>query len=302
LASKVLPKIETLMFSKLKISICICAYNEDRIIGQTLKALLEQRLAFVEISEIIVVSSACVDNTDLIVKGFEKIDQRIRLIQEKERTGKARAINLFLAECREDICCLVNADILPDVNMIEKLCLPLRDAKVGMTGARAIQVETEETFYGYASNVIRKMVHGVCLTKPRLGDVIAFRKVTMIAPNTAADEAYIEYLITKRGLSLVYVPEATMLIHGFSNMHDYLSQRVRISCAHYQLRHTTGYKVSSYNTKNKVRLVLGLYLDECVKLIWFPMIAIIEIWCMMVAAWKFYIKGHNPYMGDSEVE
>jgi glycosyltransferase involved in cell wall biosynthesis len=284
--------------SKIKVSICVCAYNEDATIAKMLQALLEQKLIYVEISEIIVVSSACTDATDTIVKAFAERDSRIKLVAEKERTGKPSAINLFLKEAKEDIYALVNADILPDVNMIENLCLPFKDASIGMTGAEASQLDSKDKFYGFAWHMARRMLNTLSVDFPKLGDVVAFRKVDRIDPYMLVDESYLEYLITKRGLKLLHVPSAKMLIHGSTNWHEYTSQRIRIHIGHYGLHKKTGYKVSTLEMIPKAKIAIRLYLVLLKHVVWFPLVVLIEIYCLLVASWKFNVQHANPYVWE----
>ena len=72
----------------MKISIIICAYNEENGIGRLLKNLDTQRLPS-EITdyETIVVASGCTDRTVSIVKAFMSENSKIRLIEQKKRRG-----------------------------------------------------------------------------------------------------------------------------------------------------------------------------------------------------------------------
>ena len=73
---------------KITVSIGVCAYNEERNIGNLLKSLQDQILSKVEITQIVVVSSACTDKTDEIVETFLSSDPRIKLIKQADRRGK----------------------------------------------------------------------------------------------------------------------------------------------------------------------------------------------------------------------
>ena len=84
----------------LSVSIGICAYNEEQNIGGLLSALLKQRAKTVLIKEIIVVSSACTDNTDWIVKEYSKKYKRVKLVTQKVRKGKVSAMSLFIKKAK----------------------------------------------------------------------------------------------------------------------------------------------------------------------------------------------------------
>ncbi|HEX7600386.1 MAG TPA: glycosyltransferase, partial [Polyangiaceae bacterium] len=75
----------------------IMACNEEQTIGPLLEALLTSRPSGAPIEQITVVSSACRDRTDEIVRAFAVRDPRVVLIAESERRGKVAAINTFLA-------------------------------------------------------------------------------------------------------------------------------------------------------------------------------------------------------------
>jgi biofilm PGA synthesis N-glycosyltransferase PgaC len=282
----------------MKVSVCVCAYNEGNTIAQVLKALIEQRLGFIEISEIIVVSSDCHDATDVIARAFSQHDNRVKLIQEKERTGKAGALNLFLKQAKESVCVLIGADVLPDINCIENLCAPFLSGRVGMTGARIIPLDDDNTFFGYATHIIWEMVSKLSYILPKLGEAIAFRRIKEISPQTAVDEAFIENIITKQGLKLQYAPNAIVYNHGAATLKDYTSQRIRIHTGHLQLRKETGYMVSTMRMRPKIKLAAGYYLVQLKHVVWYPVYVLLEIACMIIAWYKFRLRHDNPYIWE----
>src|SRR6266478_9877439 len=93
-------------------SVGIMAYNEEGNIGPLLEAVTSQRLKTVTITEIVVVASGCTDNTEAIVREWEKRDPRIRLLVQEKRAGKAAAINAYLPQTREKVVVLCSADLI----------------------------------------------------------------------------------------------------------------------------------------------------------------------------------------------
>jgi biofilm PGA synthesis N-glycosyltransferase PgaC len=57
---------------KIRVSIGICVYNEEKNIGRLLDKLLTQKTDLSDISEIYVVSSGSKDRTNEIVRTFAK--------------------------------------------------------------------------------------------------------------------------------------------------------------------------------------------------------------------------------------
>src|SRR3989344_7160699 len=95
---------------KLYVSVGIAAYNEEHNIARLLNSVLTQKLRSVIISEILVISSGSTDNTNSIVKSYaDKKYNKIKLIRQSKRLGKASAVNLILTRAKKDIIVLVSA-------------------------------------------------------------------------------------------------------------------------------------------------------------------------------------------------
>ena len=86
------------------------------------------------------------------------------------------------------------------------------------------------------------MEHQLCLEIPRLGELIAFRKVfDEIPPDVAMDEAFVEALVIRRGLQVRYAPDAVVFNMGPETLGDFVKQRRRNHAGHLHLRDKYGY-------------------------------------------------------------
>lgn len=242
---------------KIKCSIGITAHNEEANIAQILQAMLNQRLHAVEISEIIVVASGCTDRTIDIIQEFEALEPRIKLFVQEKREGKTSAINVFLSHARQDICVLESGDTVPHEDAIENMVRMFADPAVGMTGAHKVPVNTPEHIVGLLSHLRLKMEHQLCLEIPRLGELIAFRKVfDYIPPDVAMDEAFVEALVIRRGLQVRYAPDAVVFNMGPETVSDFIKQRRRNHAGHLYLKSKYGYQVSSMDAPRLVSIAL----------------------------------------------
>ena len=265
-------------------SVGITAYNEEANIGALLAALLDQHLHRVEIGEIIVVASACTDRTVPIVREYMARDPRIHLIEQATREGKTSAINLFLAAARYDICVLQSGDTLPHEYAVEHLVRMFLDPTVGMVGAQKVAVNTPDHVAGLLSHLRLRMEHTLCLEIPRLGEMIAFRKVfDHIPPDVAMDEAFVEALVVRMGLQVKYAPDAIVYNTGPTTVADFVRQRRRNHAGHLYLKHKYGYAVSSIQNGRVAR------------------IAVKEIWGIVTMLWVLFllavIEGYSRLMG-----
>lgn len=283
----------------IRCSIGITAYNEEANIGRLLQALLDQELTTVSITEIIVVASACTDRTVDIVREYMAGDERIHLHLQERREGKPSAVNVFLRHAVEDICVLESGDTLPGPGTIEGLVSMFRDPTVGMTGAHKVPVNAPEQMVGYLSHLRLAMEHNLCLEIPRLGELIAFRKVLdAIPPDVAMDEAFVESLVIGRGLRVMYAPDAVVYNLGPNSFTDFVRQRRRNYAGHLHLRNKYGHKVSSLDN----RLVLRVAWREVKSALWLlyalAVLAFVEALSRVLGGYDYYIRGRKHVVWD----
>jgi biofilm PGA synthesis N-glycosyltransferase PgaC len=229
-------------------SVGVMAYNEEMNIRRTLRAVLEQESRRTRVAEVIVVASGCTDNTVAIVREIMQSDARVQLIVQEQREGKASAINLFLQQASSPLLALVGADIIPEKDALERLCARFADETVGMVGARPVPVNDQDTFTGHSAHLLWRLHDTLARRSPKLGEVVAFRNVVSAIPNdTAVDELSLQAIIAKRGLRMVYVPEAVVYNKGPMTIRDFLKQRRRIYAGHLLIRSQEKYEASTMN-------------------------------------------------------
>lgn len=284
---------------KIKCSVGITAYNEQANIGRLLQKMIEQRLYEVEITEIIVVASGCTDSTEDIVREFMERDPRIRLYVQERREGKTSAINVFLAHAKEKICVLESGDTLPREDTVEKMVSMFRNPGVGMTGAQKVAVNTPDHVVGVLSHLRLQMEHQLCLEIPRLGELIAFRKVfDQIPPDVAMDEAFVEALIIRRGMQVRYAPDAVVYNMGPETVGDFVKQRRRNYAGHLYLKDKYGYKVSSLQNTRVVRLALEEVWGAIRLVGTLGILAVLEAYSRVLGAWDYRVKKKKHVVWD----
>ncbi|MHA1711236.1 MAG: glycosyltransferase [Candidatus Freyarchaeota archaeon] len=259
----------------MKLSIVICAYNEERGIRNLLENLSSQKLPpEIKDYEIIVVASGCTDRTALVVKEFMNKNPKITLIEEAERRGKAAAINKALAVATGDYIAFVPADVLPAENGLYNLIIPLRDPKVVLVSGRPMQNPKYQRngLIGYIMNMTYRMwsrmmktLNDMGLAAHSSGEFMAMRAkvVTRIPEECVADDSYIAVKARERGL-IKFAPNAIGYNLLPSNLLDYINQRRRWLYGHFQTYRLTGRcpTVVSILVFRKPQLVLKILLEE----------------------------------------
>ena len=232
-----------------KISVGVCAYNEEKNIGSLLKNLLTQQDLPLN-SEIIVVCSGCTDSTPEIVQALRSWDNSVKLITENERRGKARALNyIFERASASEVLILTNADAFPESGSLMKLVKALEKANLGAVTGRPIPLSKSGKLSNRIVRLIWDLHHkvSVCESVKMSGELCALRPsyVKEIPTNLATDEPYIEMLIRRQGYKIAYDPEAIVYIKGPESIREIIKHRRRIWTGHLQIKQTQDFVVST---------------------------------------------------------
>jgi biofilm PGA synthesis N-glycosyltransferase PgaC len=235
----------------MRLSMVICAYNEEQSIGPLLENLMCQRVPpEIEDREIIVVTSGCTDKTVDVVKQHMAGNANIRLVEEAKRLGKASALNRAFEASTGDYVVLVPADVYPVDNALFNLLVPFRNGDVSAVSGRPMQDprRAPKGFMGYLARMtyrlwgrLMKKLNDSGQAAHCSGEFMAIRSDvrTVIPDECAVDDAYIAILAKKKGL-IKFAPNAICYNLLPSNLVDYVNQRRRWLYGHFQTKRLTG--------------------------------------------------------------
>ena len=262
---------------KIRFTLGICAYNEEKTIAKLLKFLLKEKFKNTQMEEIIVVASGCTDKTEEVVCDFSQKDSRVKLIIEKERLGKSSAVNKIIQNSPSKIIVLESADTVPAKGAIDKLVLALQEPEVGMVGGRPIPRNKPDNLVGFAVNLQWKLHHLISLKRPKVGEMVAFKKIfKRIHPKSAVDEAIVECLIATQGYEIRYEPKAIVHNKGPATVRDFLRQRRRIYAGHLATKKHYGYAVSTFEVFKIFPYVFKVIEPTWQFFVFTPMVALLE--------------------------
>lgn len=133
----------------LTITVGIPAHNEEKTILPLLDSVLHQEGSNFNIEKIVVILDGCTDTTAAKVKALQKKHDKITIINDGKRTGKALRLNQIYALNRSEALLTLDADVrFASSNELEKLCRALLTNKNALlVGPRYVPVQTN-TFVG----------------------------------------------------------------------------------------------------------------------------------------------------------
>jgi len=228
------------------VTVGICAYNEERNVEKLLGNILcEQELSAK--SEVLVVCSGCTDKTVEIVQKYSDSDHRVKLYVEKERLGKASAINRILSNAKGNIILFVSADTMPSKRCFTRLISKLKTPNVGLVCGNPVPTNRTDSLVGKLVQLLWHL-HGHVFAQlndaglaRHATEIFSIRRgiVKEIPAGTVNDDAYMAIMTKKKGWLVKYDSECRVFIHGPETFPEYFEQRRRIVWGHHQAKKLT---------------------------------------------------------------
>lgn len=116
------------------LSVIVPAYNEEKTIGATLQAILDNGYPKDKL-EIIVVNDGSTDGTVEVVKKYKGV-----ILLDKPNSGKADSVNKAIKKSKHEFIAIIDADSYPQKNALKEIMKYFADDKVGgVTGAALVK-------------------------------------------------------------------------------------------------------------------------------------------------------------------
>ncbi|MFH1663560.1 MAG: glycosyltransferase family A protein [archaeon] len=123
-------------------SIVILTFNREKVIGRTLKAMLEQNYPEYEI---IIINDASKDNTKKVLEKFSNM-KKITVINNEKEKGPCAARNQGIKFAKNDLIIVMDDDCIPEKNWLKTMIKGFDSDKVGMVSGYSIHGGTSTAF------------------------------------------------------------------------------------------------------------------------------------------------------------
>jgi cellulose synthase/poly-beta-1,6-N-acetylglucosamine synthase-like glycosyltransferase len=218
------------------VSVLIAAYNEGKVIAETLRALLASQYGAE--MEVIVIDDGSNDNTAAEVEAIARSDSRVQLLQQAN-CGKATALRRGLLAARHEIITFLDADTHVQPDTLLHLTQPFADASVAAVSGHA-KVGNLRTFiarcqsleYTCGFNLDRRAyTRWNCVTVVP-GAISAARKSAVadagwLSLDTLAEDTDLTLSLHRKGHRVEYVPSAIAWTEAPETVRALARQRFR---------------------------------------------------------------------------
>ena len=220
------------------VSVIIPAYNEEKVVIQTISSLLNQ--AYAGELELVVVDDGSSDDTATICEEAYGTHPQVSIFR-KENGGKASALNYGIARARHEIVIGLDADTVFDDDTVAELVLPLEDPKVAAVAGNAkvgnrinLVTRWQALEYVTSQNLDRRAFALLdCITVVP-GAVGAWRRSVVLAvggfkEDTLAEDQDLTLAMRRAGYSVAYADGAVAYTEAPDTLRGLAKQRFRWS-------------------------------------------------------------------------
>ncbi len=219
---------------RLRFAICMCAYNEERVMHQKMANLLALRKQDPDL-EILVYVDGATDRTAEILRGYAG---QIRLIDSPERHGKTHGMNLLVAQATAPIIVFTDATVLLDEQVLVKLRPYFDDPDVGCVSGHLVYTNSGESttarsgsLYWRLEEWIKKLEGETGSIMGADGSLFAIRRILhRPPPDHLIDDMYVSFMILSEGYRILQATDVTAYEASVSDPREEFRRKARIAC------------------------------------------------------------------------
>ncbi|MFM2042048.1 MAG: hypothetical protein RLY86_624 [Pseudomonadota bacterium] len=226
------------LMSPPRMSMCVCAYNEEAVIADKARNMLALQDATPGL-ELLVYVDGRGDRTAEILAGFT---DRITVVVGEVRRGKSHGMNQLVARARGDILIFSDANVMVDVDAPRALAARFTDPETGpsvgcvcghliYTNGSASPTAGVNSAYWRLEEAIKRGESALGSVMGADGSLFAIRRdMHRPVPPDIIDDFYLSLSILCDGWRVVSAPDARAWENTATASGDELRRKIRIAC------------------------------------------------------------------------
>jgi cellulose synthase/poly-beta-1,6-N-acetylglucosamine synthase-like glycosyltransferase len=215
-------------------AVCMCAYNEERVIAAKIENLLALRVREPGLQILVYVDGA----TDGTAQILQRYADRIDLYVSPERKGKTCGMNLLCTRTDADVLVFTDANVILDPGCFDELRRHFADPSVGCVCGNLQYTNASESVTAASGSMYWRFEQRVKLLESELGStmgadgsIFAVRQhLRRAPPGHIIDDMYVSFLVLCEGSRVIQVQDVRAYEDSVTAAREEFKRKVRIAC------------------------------------------------------------------------
>ena len=215
-------------------AICMCAYNEERVIEEKLRNLLALREREPGLAIHIYVDAASDRTSEILRRHAGGIDLHVAT----ERHGKTHGMNLLSARATADVLVFTDANVMLDLDCIRDLRAHFADPQIGCvcgnlnyTNGGVSVTASSGSLYWRFEEALKRLETETGSMMGADGSIFAIRRsLRQVPPDHIIDDMYVSLMTVVQGYRLVQASDVRAYEESVTHAGEEFSRKVRIAC------------------------------------------------------------------------
>lgn len=215
-------------------AVCMCAYNEERVIEQKVRNLLRLREREPGL-EILIYVDASTDRTAHILRRYAA---SIDLYVSQERHGKTYGMNLLSAQAQADVLVFTDANVMLDLDCLNDLREHFADPQVGCvcgnlnyTNDGASVTASSGSLYWRFEEALKRLESATGSMMGADGSIFAIRReLRQAPPDHIIDDMYVSLMALVEGHRVIQAHDVCAYEESVTSAGEEFNRKVRIAC------------------------------------------------------------------------
>ncbi len=228
------PAVRRLAQSAPRVALCVCAYNEEKVIRAKADNMVRMREAVPGL-ELLVYVDASSDRTAEILRGYEG---EITVVVSPARHGKTHGMNTLIQRTGADILVFSDANVTFAPDAIPRLLSRFEDPEVGCVCGHLVYTRASDSatavtgsLYWRLEETIKELESRSGSTMGADGSIFAIRRALhRPPPPDIIDDMYVSLSILCAGRRVVRAADALAYEEAATHAGDEFRRKVRIAC------------------------------------------------------------------------
>jgi cellulose synthase/poly-beta-1,6-N-acetylglucosamine synthase-like glycosyltransferase len=216
------------------VAICMCAYNEERVIESKLENLLALKRMY-EGLEVYVYVDGASDRTAELARAYE---HDITLVVGRERRGKTHGMNRLVALVEKPIIMFTDATVTVDARAPERLVRYFADPEVGCVCGQLNYTNAGASVTAYTGSAYWKLEESIKRLESDTGTAVGAdgslfavrRELHRAPPDDIIDDMYVSMMVFCEGWRVVQADDVVAFEESVTAESEEFARKVRIAC------------------------------------------------------------------------